>query len=176
MRMRRTVIITWAGILGLILLSACNNRWKALEEGFRTPPDSIRTAVYWYWLDNHISKEGVVEDLEAMNRVGITRAFIGNQSEGDADGPVPLLSDAWWDITHTAMKKAGELGIEIGMGERERAAPDASGCGTGPHHRGPGLAVGEGGFQDLDAQNAQRSPGSPEDAGAVHSPFAGPEK
>ncbi len=86
--MRRTVFITWAGILGLILLSACNNRWKALEEGFRTPPDSIRTAVYWYWLDNHISKEGVVKDLEAMKRVGITRAFIGNQSEGDADGPV----------------------------------------------------------------------------------------
>ena len=78
MRMRRTVFITWAGILGLILLSACNNRWKALEEGFRTPPDSIRTAVYWYWLDNHISKEGVVKDLEAMKRVGITRAFIGN--------------------------------------------------------------------------------------------------
>ena len=75
----------------MILLSACNNRWKALEEGFQTPPDSIRTAVYWYWLDNHISKEGVVKDLEAMKRVGITRAFIGNQSEGDADGPVPLF-------------------------------------------------------------------------------------
>ena len=98
-----------------MLLSACNNHWKALEEGFQTPPDSIRTAVYWYWLDNHISKEGVVKDLEAMKRVGITRAFIGNQSEGSADGPVPLFSDEWWDITHTAMKKAGELGIEIGM-------------------------------------------------------------
>ena len=84
MNMKRTFSITWAGILGLILLSACNNRWKALEEGFLTPPDSIRTAVYWYWLDNHISKEGVVKDLEAMKRVGITRAFIGAAKEGIA--------------------------------------------------------------------------------------------
>ena len=102
-------------VVPALLLCACNPRWKALEEGFRTPPDSIRTAVYWYWLDNHISKEGVVKDLESMKRVGITRAFIGNQSEGSADGPVKLFSDEWWDITHTAMKKAGELGIEIGM-------------------------------------------------------------
>lgn len=99
----------------LALLTACNSRWKSLEEGFRTPPDSIRTAVYWYWLDNYISKEGVIKDLEAMKRVGITRAFIGNQSEGDADGPVKLFSDEWWDITHAAMKRAGELDIEIGM-------------------------------------------------------------
>jgi hypothetical protein len=102
-------------VVFLALLSSCQNRWKALEDGFQTPPDSIRTAVYWYWLDNHISREGVVKDLEAMKRVGITRAFIGNQSEGDADGPVKLFSDEWWDITHTALKKAGELGIEIGM-------------------------------------------------------------
>ena len=102
-------------VAALAVLGACNSRWKALEEGFLTPPDSLRTAVYWYWLDNYISKEGVVKDLEAMKRVGITRAFIGNQSEGEADGPVPLFSEQWWDITRTAMKKAGELGIEIGM-------------------------------------------------------------
>ena len=99
----------------LAVIPGCSNRWKAVEEGFLSPPDSIRTAVYWYWMDNHISREGVVKDLEAMKRVGITRAFIGNQSEGDADGPVPLFSDEWWDITRTAMKKAGELDIEIGM-------------------------------------------------------------
>lgn len=113
--MRRFIFTALAGFFVLAVSVACSDRWTALEEGFQTPPDSIRTAVYWYWLDNHISKEGVVKDLEAMKRVGITRAFIGNQSEGTADGPVPLFSDEWWDITHTAMKRAGELDIEIGM-------------------------------------------------------------
>ena len=104
-------------ILSLLGPASCrNNSWKALQEGFAAPPDSIRAAVYWYWLDNKISKDGVVKDLEAMKRVGITRAFIGNQStDGWDEGLVPLFSDPWWDITHTALKKAGELGIEIGM-------------------------------------------------------------
>lgn len=104
-------------ILLLLALSACTrNPWPGLEKGFLAPPDSIRAAVYWYWLDNKISKEGVVKDLEAMKRVGITRAFIGNQStDGWNEGLVPLFSEKWWDITRTAMKTAGELGIEIGM-------------------------------------------------------------
>ena len=100
----------------LVMLAGCQKGpWKGLEKGFVAPPDSVRVAVYWYWLDNHISREGVVEDLEAMKRVGITRAFIGNQGVDECDGPVKLFSDEWWDITRQAMKTAGELGIEIGM-------------------------------------------------------------
>ena len=100
-----------------LLLTACSqNPWLTVQEGFQTPPDSIRVAVYWYWLDNNISKEGVVKDLEAMKRVGITRAFIGNQStDDDSEMRVPLFSDEWWDITHTAMKTAADLDIELGM-------------------------------------------------------------
>jgi hypothetical protein len=100
-----------------LLLTACSqNPWHTVRDGFQTPPDSIRAAVYWYWLDNNISKEGVVKDLEAMKRVGITRAFIGNQStDDDSQMRVPLFSDEWWDITHTAMKTAAGLDIEIGM-------------------------------------------------------------
>ncbi len=57
--MRRILFATLAGIFGLMLLNACNNRWEALERGFQTPPDSIRTAVYWYWLDiSDLVKEG----------------------------------------------------------------------------------------------------------------------
>ena len=57
--MRRILFATLAGIFGLMLLNACNNRWEALERGFQTPPDSIRTAVYWYRLDiSDLVKEG----------------------------------------------------------------------------------------------------------------------
>ena len=104
-------------LAGGLLAGACSqNPWQALQDGFETPPDSIRVAVYWYWLDNNISKEGVIKDLEAMKRVGITRAFIGNQStDDDSDMRVPLFSDEWWDITRTAMKTAADLDIELGM-------------------------------------------------------------
>ncbi len=116
MNVRNYIAAALFSLAAVTLFSSCQTRWTSLEQGFQTPPDSVRAAVYWYWLDNKISKEGVVKDLEAMKRVGITRAFIGNQStDGWDEGLVPLFSDEWWDITHTAIKKAGELGIEIGM-------------------------------------------------------------
>ena len=102
--------------LAAFFAAACSERTDSLSEGFRTPPDSIRTAVYWYWLNNNISKEGVVKDLEAMKKVGITRAFIGNQATDNLPyGKVDLFSDEWWDITRQAMKTATELDIELGM-------------------------------------------------------------
>ena len=42
---------------------------KALESGFITPPDSMQTSVYWYWISDNISKEGVVKDLQSMKKV-----------------------------------------------------------------------------------------------------------
>lgn len=87
-----------------------------IRNGFKNIPDSIQTAVYWYWLNNNISREGVVKDLEAMKRVGINRAFIGNQATEDLPyGNNKLFSDEWWNVTRQALKTASELGIQIGM-------------------------------------------------------------
>jgi len=47
---------------------------QLLEAGFVHPPDSIQTSVYWYWISDNISKEGVINDLQAMKKAGINRA------------------------------------------------------------------------------------------------------
>lgn len=84
---------------------------QTLEAGFVTPPDSIQTSVYWYWMSNNLSKEGVVKDLQAMKKAGINRAFIGNIKDGRIpDGPVKVFSDEWWDILHTALKTRRGIG------------------------------------------------------------------
>lgn len=85
---------------------------------FSNAPDSIQTSVYWYWISDNISKEGVIKDLEAMKNVGINRAFIGNIGLAQNEVPygnIKMFSDEWWDILHTALKKATELNIEIGI-------------------------------------------------------------
>ncbi|MCZ0211844.1 glycosyl hydrolase, partial [Streptomyces sp. UMAF16] len=74
---------------------------KRLKNGFITPPDSIQTSVYWYWISDNISKEGVIKDLQSMKKVGINRAFIGNIGLDETPyGKVKLFSDEWWDIIH----------------------------------------------------------------------------
>lgn len=93
-----------------------DQKLSALEKGFKQMPDSIQTSVYWYWMSDHISKKGVVKDLESMKKVGINRAFIGNIGTSEIPfGKVKILSDEWWDILHTALKTATDLGIEIGI-------------------------------------------------------------
>ncbi len=90
------------------------------ETGFVTPPSSVQTGTYWYWIEGNISKEGVEKDLEAMKAAGINRAFvanIGGAGTGDPNSQykVEFMSGEWWNITRAALKKATELGIDIGM-------------------------------------------------------------
>ncbi len=87
-----------------------------IQGRFTTISDTVQTSIYWYWINGHISKEGVVKDLEAMKKVGINRAFIGNIGlDGDPYGSVKLFSGEWWDILHTTLKTAARLDIQIGI-------------------------------------------------------------
>lgn len=96
--------------------SANHPSFASIEQGFRSIPDSVQTGVYWYWISDNISKEGVERDLEAMKVAGINRAFIGNIGiDGIPYGDQKLLSSEWWEVLHAALKKATELNIEIGI-------------------------------------------------------------
>ena len=108
-------------LVAVFLITSCVNDGtklsdKSLESGFVNPPDSIQTSVYWYWISDNISKEGVIKDLQSMKVAGINRAFIGNIGLADIPyGKVQMLSVEWWNILHAALKTATELNIEIGI-------------------------------------------------------------
>lgn len=116
----KTLCYTLHCLLLCLAFGSCSNQpdnevSRQLESGFLTPPDSILTSVYWYWISDNISEEGVVKDLYSMKEAGINRAFIGNIGLNENEGKVKFYSDEWWKITHTALKTATELGIEIGI-------------------------------------------------------------
>jgi hypothetical protein len=71
--------------------------FSAIERGFRAPPDSIKTGCYWYWLNDNLSKEGIIKDLQAMKKAGINRAFIGSNIVSGSDfGKVKIFTDEWY--------------------------------------------------------------------------------
>ena len=116
-------IIRVAAVSGVAILAASNAgaQFKqapitTMESTFRCIPDSQKIAVYWYWMSDNISKEGVVKDLQAMKRVGINRVQIGNIGGQEVPyGKVKVFSQEWWEVLHTALKTAGDLGIEVGI-------------------------------------------------------------
>ncbi len=119
--MKANLVVIVSLIFGSSLFVSCkqtgsDNLTKELETVFVNPPDSIQTSVYWYWISDNISKEGVENDLISMKKAGINRAFIGYIGQDDVPyGNVKIFSNEWWDILHAALKKATELDIEIGI-------------------------------------------------------------
>lgn len=100
----------------MAITGACTST-EELARDFATPPETVQTGIYWYWISGNISEEGVVRDLHAMKRAGINRAFIGNIGQDGlyTERNVFMMSDEWWKILHTALKTASELDIEIGI-------------------------------------------------------------
>ena len=89
---------------------------EKLIDGFRNPPAASKPWCYWYWISDNISKEGITRDLEAMARIGIGEAFIGNIfQEAVPAGDVKVLSDRWWEMVEHAIREADRVGVNIGM-------------------------------------------------------------
>lgn len=87
-----------------------------MARNFATPPDSVKPWVYWYWISDNISKEGITRDLEAMARVGIGEALIGNIGLDNIPyGKVPVLSEEWWQLVEHAIREGKRVGVDIGM-------------------------------------------------------------
>ncbi|MBR1548402.1 MAG: acetylxylan esterase [Prevotella sp.] len=97
----------------------------ALWQGFVAPPDSIRVGCYYYWVNEIVDPKGVKADLEWMKQNGITLAFLATDIrnrtrwekpwEGQTFGKNKFQSKLWWQNLRTALKTAGQLGIEMGI-------------------------------------------------------------
>lgn len=87
-----------------------------LDQVFANPPASARPHVYWYWVSNNISREGIRKDLEAMAQIGIGGVSIAQIGYKDSPvGDVTLFSEKWWDCLTYAMEEASRLEIEVNL-------------------------------------------------------------
>ena len=107
-------------LIFLLILGICaaspTRAADALDQGFMNPPDSTKPWCYWYWISDNISREGITRDLEAMKRVGIGEAFIGNIFLDDVKiGTVKALTEEWWGMVEHAIREGGRLGVDIGF-------------------------------------------------------------
>ncbi|MEI7421724.1 MAG: glycosyl hydrolase [Prolixibacteraceae bacterium] len=115
--------LSLAGLFLIILTSALFSQNKensvllpSLENVFANPPVSTRPHVYWYWVSNNISREGIRKDLEAMAKIGIGGVNIAQIGYKDSPiGKVKMFSEEWWDCLTYAMEEATRLGIEVSL-------------------------------------------------------------
>jgi hypothetical protein len=118
--------------------------------GFVTPPEEARPWVYWFWVNNNVTKEGITADLEAMKRVGIGGVLIMAVDQGAPNGTVTFGSQQWRDLFTFACEEAARLGLAINMNN------DAGWCGSGGPWITPALSMQQLVYTETTVQGPQQ--------------------
>ncbi|GAB4128080.1 MAG: hypothetical protein Kow0040_02400 [Thermogutta sp.] len=90
-----------------------------LRQGFVSPPDIARPAVYWCWLNGHVDHRQMTQELEEFQRNGIRGVYIFDIGARDPDnripaGPAFMGPESVKSIAH-AVREARRLGLEVGL-------------------------------------------------------------
>ncbi|AKJ63690.1 glycosyl hydrolase [Kiritimatiella glycovorans] len=85
----------------------------ALEAGFAEPPPETRPYVFWYWVNGHITEEGLDADLDGFVDAGVGGVYILNVMRMFPKGPVEFNSPEGMALIKHAIRGAGERGLEV---------------------------------------------------------------
>ena len=102
-------------VLAFSVLMTRAQTTDSLSVNFQHPPSETKPWVYWYWISDHISKTGITKDLEAMAKVGIGEALIGNVDQLEQKGNVKALTEEWWQMIDFAIREGKRTGVNIGV-------------------------------------------------------------
>lgn len=92
-----------------------NEREEAIEQGFRTPPQQAQPWVYWWWLNGCVTKDGIVRDLDTMQRQGIGGALVFHAGEGVTPFRLEFMSKEWCELFKYTVAEAAQRDIVIGL-------------------------------------------------------------
>ena len=104
-------------ILALTLTQAAQA--QDLYDHFANPPQEARPRVWWHWMDGNVSMDGILKDIEWMERAGI-----GGFHQFDAGGiglppivdeTMPYNTPQWKVAMHYAMELAAAKGMETAV-------------------------------------------------------------
>jgi hypothetical protein len=90
----------------------------ALEQGFRTPPDSAKPRTWMHWTSGNVTEEGITKDLEWMKRVGIAGFQIADVAAGsgqEVDKKINFGTPEWYHAVRHAAEEAKRLGLEMSI-------------------------------------------------------------
>ena len=121
--MHRRVFLESCSVIGLVnlsgtkkLLTSCyNNTDNDLATLFSNPEVRYYPQTFWFWMNGHVSKEGITLDLEAMKRAGISGVLNFDAGISIPQGPVKYLSQEWMDLKTHAIAEADRLGLTFSL-------------------------------------------------------------
>lgn len=116
--MKKILLIPALWLLFLLPVYAQRPSADGLARNFMSPPDSAKPRVYWFWIYNRVTKEGIERDLTEFKKKGISGVNL--ICNGGYAGKEPLLGvkflgKEWCELFRFAVTEANRLHIEIGF-------------------------------------------------------------
>lgn len=85
-----------------------------LVKRFQNPPEESKAFTWWHWMNDNVSEDGIVKDLEAMKYNGLGGFHLFSAAPlSTARGKVHYLSDEWWDAIELTARTADRLGLDF---------------------------------------------------------------
>ena len=104
----------------MVVLAHTRVGGQNLEQGFRSPPDTAKPWVFWFWMNGNISREEITKDLESMKQVGIG-GVLWMEVSGPSwapQGPLEAGSKEWHEAMQWAITEADRLGMAFSLSVR----------------------------------------------------------
>jgi hypothetical protein len=123
-RFQRTVRVALTAAIALIALATAGCGFDQdhgiLEDGFRIPPAEARPDAFWPWLNGHVDRDRITEEMEQFKAAGFSRLQVWDVlALADPEKIVPagptFLSDPWLENFAHANREALRLGLELGV-------------------------------------------------------------
>ena len=93
---------------------------QVLAEGFKSPPKEARPLLWWRFMDDYATREGMIADLQSMQRAGVGGAvvsFCSSRTKISTPQPglphVPILSRDWWDLIGFQLAEASNRNLDL---------------------------------------------------------------
>ena len=115
---RALALLCAALLVGSAAAASAQSGADALEQGFRTPPDSAKPRAWWHWTNGNVTEEGITKDLEWMKRVGIGGFQLSDVSVGSGqvvEKKVNFATPEWYHAVRHAAEEAQRLGLEMSI-------------------------------------------------------------
>lgn len=87
-----------------------------LENSFKSPPDSARPGVYWYFMDGNLDQKEMIKDLDSMKEAGLGNVIHLEVNVNVPRGPVESLSPQWFEMFANTIHHAEKIGIDVTLG------------------------------------------------------------
>jgi hypothetical protein len=122
-------------------ISAQDETYEFLKEGFQNPPDPARPKVYWWCLNGNIDTIRAKQEFLAMKKAGIGGFDLFEIGVPKGDTMIPggpaFLSEESLKLLKFAVREAGRLGLEMGL--NLASSWNAGGAWTLPKNAGKSL-------------------------------------